>query len=70
MPTLPVAKASLGSTQRPVHEIVLIAPLFVASASLSTTSIAFGVLKVVFLRSGVSRSTPFICRTASTASRS
>ena len=34
MPTLPVAKASLGSTQRPVHEIGLMAPLLVASASL------------------------------------
>ena len=46
MPTLPVAKAPFGSTQRPVQEIWLIAPLLVASASLVSTSAAFGVLKV------------------------
>jgi hypothetical protein len=37
------------------------APLLVASASLVMTSAALGVLKVAFLRSGDSRSTPFIC---------
>src|SRR5215510_14554663 len=61
MPTLPAAKASLGSTQRPVQEIGLMAPVLVASAILVMTSAALGVLKVAFLRSGDSRSTPFIC---------
>src|SRR5687768_6971475 len=60
MPTLPVANASLGSTQRPVQEIGLIAPLLVAAASLVTTSSAFAVLKVGVLRSFDRRSTPFI----------
>src|SRR4029079_18755799 len=60
MPTLPVANASLGSTQRPVHEIGLMAPLLVAAASLPTTSSAFAVLKVGVLMSFDRRSTPFI----------
>src|SRR5215212_5984372 len=58
MPTLPVANASFGSTQRPVHEIGLMAPLLVAAASLVTSS--FAVLKIGVLRSFDSRSTPFI----------
>src|SRR5687768_14437251 len=56
MPTLPVAKASLGSTHRPVHEIGLIAPLLVAAASLVSTSSAFAVLNVGVFRSFDSRS--------------
>ena len=40
-----------GSTQRPVQEILLMAPLSVPFASLSRTSIAFGVLKAAFLPS-------------------
>src|SRR5258705_5514098 len=60
IPTFPAPNAPFGSTQRPVHEILLIALLLVAFASLSSTSAAFGVLNAGFFRSGVTRSTPFI----------
>src|SRR5450759_1241980 len=60
IPMLPAPNAPLGSTQRPVHEILLIALLCVALASLSSTSAALGVLNAVFFRSGVTSSTPFI----------
>src|SRR5690349_6666632 len=59
MPTLPAAKAPLGSTQRPVQEILLMAFADVDLASLSSTSAALGVLNAVFFRSGVTSSTPF-----------
>src|SRR3954454_5409456 len=62
MPTVPEAKAPFGSTQRPVQEILLMAPLSVPFASLSSTSIAFGVLKAAFLPSAERSSTPSILK--------
>ena len=58
----PAPNAPLGSTQRPVHEILFIALVCVALASLSRTSAAFGVLNAAFFRSGVTSSTPFIAK--------
>src|SRR5882672_2258230 len=60
MPTVPEAKAPLGSTQRPVQEILLMPPDAVALASCASASAACCVLKAAFLPSGESRSTPFI----------
>src|SRR5580693_9564884 len=60
MPTLPPANAPFGSTQRPVHAILLIPPDSVALARRSRTAIAWGVLKAGFFMSGVSSSMPFI----------
>ena len=60
MPTVLPAKAPFGSTQRPVQEILLIAPLSVALARRASTSIAWGVLNAACLRSGESSSMPFI----------
>src|SRR5438105_5321965 len=60
MPTLPPANAPFGSTQRPVHATLLIAPASVALARRSRTATASGVLKAGFFRSGDNSSTPFI----------
>src|SRR5689334_9706446 len=60
MPTVLPAKAPFGSTQRPVQEILLMAPLSVALASLSRTAAACGVLNADFLPSGDNSSMPFI----------
>ena len=60
MPTVLPAKAPFGSTQRPVQEILLIAPLSVALARRSRTETVLGVLNAAFFMSGVSSSMPFI----------
>ena len=62
MPTVPAAKALFGSTQRPVQLILLIAPLFVASASFSTSATASGVLKAASVMSAFTKSMPFIAK--------
>src|SRR5262249_7727423 len=60
MPTVPEAKAPLGSTQRPVQEILLTPPDAVALASWPTASAASRPFKAAVLPSGDRSSTPFI----------
>ena len=62
MPTVPAAKALLGSTQRPVQLILSIAPLSVASASRSTSATASGVLNAASVPSSLTNSMPFIAK--------